>query len=110
MVAGKGTGGLSEFVAQLDDNKAAYGYIRINVANDDMSNRAKFLLVSWCGAGVKVMRRAKLSVHLATVKTVVKAFAVEMSASEKTELDESKVMLLLKKAMGANYDRQTTTY
>ncbi|KAJ3366855.1 hypothetical protein HDU91_001708 [Kappamyces sp. JEL0680] len=76
-----GTGGLEEFKTQLKDDEAYFGYVRMVVGNDELSRRAKFLLVSWCGPGVKVMRRGKLSVHIADVKKVISSFAVEISAS-----------------------------
>ncbi|TPX30728.1 hypothetical protein SmJEL517_g05776 [Synchytrium microbalum] len=110
ILAGQGTGGLEEFTAQLKEDQAAFGYLRIVVGNDPLSQRAKFLLVSWCGPKVKVMRKAKLSVHIADVKTVFKSFAVEISASGLEDLREKDVQLLLKKAMGANYDRQSSAY
>jgi hypothetical protein len=58
------------------------------------------VLVSWCGSEVKVMRKAKLSVHIADVKNVLKAFAIQVQASEVVELDEKEVTLQLQKAMG----------
>jgi hypothetical protein len=76
-VAGSGTGGLSEFVSNLKDDTAAFGYLRINVANDNLSNRSKFLLVSWCGPEVKVMRKAKLSVHIADIKKVIQVCCMD---------------------------------
>ena len=97
-------------VEQLKEDQAAYGYIRMTVGNDDLSKRSKFVFVTWCGKQVKVMRRAKLSVHISAVKSVLKSFAVEISASEKKEINEKDLTLLLKKAMGANYDRQTSNY
>ncbi|KAI9099489.1 hypothetical protein DFS34DRAFT_617729 [Phlyctochytrium arcticum] len=105
-----GTGGLDEFVGKLKDDQAAFGYLRMTVGNDELSKRSKFLLVSWCGPQVKVMRKAKLSVHIAEVKNVIKTFAVEMAASSKEDLRENHITLLLKKAMGANYDRQASQY
>jgi Cofilin/tropomyosin-type actin-binding protein len=63
------------------------------------SKRAKFLLVSWCGPKVKVMRKAKLSVHIADVKKVMASFAVEVSVSSIDDLKDSEIQLLLKKAM-----------
>ena len=71
VLTGKGSGGLAEFVGNLKPEKAAFGYLRMNVANDQLSQRAKFVLVSWCGTEVKVMRKAKLSVHIADVKKVI---------------------------------------
>jgi hypothetical protein len=56
------------------------------------------------------MRRAKLSVHVADVKQVLKSFAVEVPATTVEDLKESSITLLLQKAMGANYDRQSSNY
>ena len=64
------------------------------------------------------MRKAKLSVHISNVKAVITSFAVEIAATTKEvrlcltfqDLREKEVTLLLKKAMGANYDRQTSQY
>ncbi len=109
-VSGKGTGGLSELKAKLKPENATFAFLRVTVGNDELSKRAKFVLISWCGSQVKVMRRAKLSVHIADVKHVIKNFAVEIAASSLDELDENELSLLVKKAMGANYDRQTSNY
>jgi len=56
------------------------------------------------------MRKAKLSIHIADVKTIFKSFAVEINATIPEDLEESTVMLAVTKAMGANYDRQTSNY
>ena len=56
------------------------------------------------------MRKAKLSVHVADVKTIVKVFSVEIQASSLEDISEPSVKLLLQKAMGANYDRQSSNY
>ncbi|KAI8848303.1 hypothetical protein BC829DRAFT_427709 [Chytridium lagenaria] len=100
-VAGTGSGGLSEFVSHLRDDQASFGFIRVVVGNDELSLRAKFVLVTWCGSGVKL--------HIADVKRVLKSFAVEISASSKDDLVEQDVKTLLKKAMGANYDSQAAS-
>jgi hypothetical protein len=68
----KGTEGLKEFVDSLDENQAAFGYVRINVSNDELSVRTKFIFVTWIGSGVKVMRKAKLSVHVSDVKNILR--------------------------------------
>jgi hypothetical protein len=109
-LAGSGKGGLAEFKSSLKVDKAAFGYLRIVVGNDELSRRAKFVLVSWCGSSVKVMRKAKLSVHIADVKKCMSSFAVELSATTVEDLKEADIQLTLKKAMGANYDRQTSQY
>ncbi|CAG8542194.1 2944_t:CDS:2 [Acaulospora morrowiae] len=106
----KGTQGLSEFVRELDESQAAFGYIRLNVSNDELSVRTKFVFVTWIGSSVKVMRKAKLSVHVADVKRVIQAYAVEINAHEKSELDEGEILTKLRKAGGANYDRGAHDY
>ena len=35
VVAGTGSGGLSEFVGQLSDDVAGWGYVRMNMSNDE---------------------------------------------------------------------------
>ncbi|KAJ3108005.1 hypothetical protein HDU97_002585 [Phlyctochytrium planicorne] len=104
---------LLEYINAKDDvlqlSGTAFGFLRVIVGNDELSQRAKFVLITWCGSGVKVMRKAKLSVHIADVKRVLKSFAVEISASSKDDLNESDVKALLKKAMGANYDSQASS-
>jgi hypothetical protein len=37
-------------------------------------------------------------------------FAVQIAADNLGELKQEEIILLLKKAMGANYDRQTSAY
>jgi hypothetical protein len=79
-----GEGGLAEFVATLKEDEAAYGFVRymflcvakksvypksysrMSFANDELSQRAKFVFISWVGQKVKVMRKAKISVRLFT--------------------------------------------
>ncbi|KXS20333.1 actin depolymerizing protein [Gonapodya prolifera JEL478] len=109
-LAAKGTGGLAEFKSRLTNDKAAFGYVRLVLSNDGLSKRAKFLLVTWVPPGVKVMRKAKVSVHISDVKQVIKVFSVEVSGSQMDELREDDILLKAKKAMGANYDRQASNY
>lgn len=101
---------MEELKSKLEADKAAYAYVRMTVGNDEYSKRAKFVFITWCGPEVKVMRRAKISVHGTTVKAVIKSFAVEVAASSIKDLNEADITLLLKKAMGANYDRQSSNY
>ncbi|KAJ1650822.1 hypothetical protein IWQ61_008469 [Dispira simplex] len=109
-LAQTGTGGLGEFVKHLQPNQAAFGYIRIPISNDELSQRIKFVFVCWCGPQVKVMRKAKLGIHKAEVKNVLRTFSIEIMASDLHDLDEKDVVLKLRKASGANYDRQTSDY
>jgi hypothetical protein len=76
------------------------------MSNDDYSQRVKFILVSWCGPSVGILRKAKLWVHLMSIKEVVRSYHIEIPASHVEDLEESTVVLKLKQAAGANYDGQ----
>ncbi|KAI0805968.1 actin depolymerizing protein [Irpex lacteus] len=99
-----GTGGLEELREHLDDSKASYAYVRIRYSNDKESQREKFILVVWIGPSCKVMRKAKISVHSADVKSVLRVFSIEVPAREKDDLKEEPIVVKLRKAGGASYD------
>lgn len=44
--------------------------------------------MKWIGEQVKVMRRAKVSVHAADVKNVIRSYSIEVSAENIGDLDE----------------------
>jgi len=99
-----GTGDLSELREALDDSKASYAYARVSYSNDKESTREKFILVVWIGPNCKVMRRAKISVHTADVKTVLRVYSIEVAAREKDDLKQDPIVVRLRKAGGASYD------
>ncbi|KAG1812384.1 hypothetical protein EV424DRAFT_1473586 [Suillus variegatus] len=99
-----GTGGLAELRDALGDSKASYAYVRVTFSNDKESQREKFILVVWIGPGCKVMRKAKISVHAADVKQVLRVYSIEVPAREKEDLKEDPIVVKLRKAGGASYD------
>jgi len=99
-----GTGGLSELREALEDSKASYAYVRVSYSNDKESTREKFILVVWIGPNCKVMRKAKISVHSADVKSVLRVYSIEVAAREKDDLNEDPIVVRLRKAGGASYD------
>jgi len=99
-----GSGGLEELREQLNDGAASYAYARVTYANDKESSREKFILVIWIGPSCKVMRKAKISVHAADVKQVLKVYSIEVAAREKDDLKEEPIVVRLRKAGGASYD------
>ncbi|KAI8882757.1 actin depolymerizing protein [Backusella circina FSU 941] len=109
-VAGSGNGGLDEFTKQLKANVAGWGYLRMNMSNDEYSQRVKFVLVPWCGDEVGVMRKAKLSIQISEVKNILRNYHIEFPASHTHDLKEDEVMTKLRRAGGANYDRQSSNY
>jgi len=103
-VTATGSGGLTELREHLDDHKASFAYVRVTYSNDKESQREKFILVTWIGSGCKVMRKAKISVHAADVKTVLRVYSIEVPAREKDDLKEDPIIIRLRKAGGASYD------
>ncbi|KIJ09759.1 hypothetical protein PAXINDRAFT_87033 [Paxillus involutus ATCC 200175] len=99
-----GTGSLADLRHALDDSKASYGYARVTYSNDKESRREKFILVVWIGSGCKVMRKAKISVHAANVKEVLRVYSIEVAARERDDLKEDPIIVRLRKAGGASYD------
>ncbi|GAA5883510.1 hypothetical protein JCM16303_005454 [Sporobolomyces ruberrimus] len=100
-----GNGGLTELKDNLKDENASFAYVRVKYANDTESTREKFIFVVWIGSGVKVMRKAKLSVHSADVKKVLSQFSIEVPANSLDDLAEDPIVVRLRKAGGASYDR-----
>lgn len=83
-----GTGGLDELMGQLKEGNASFAYVRVKYANDVESTREKFILVTWIGKDVRVLRKAKLSVHAADVKRVISVFSLEVPANSLDDLAE----------------------
>jgi len=102
VVQATGSGGYHEFKGQFQDSQCQFGFVRVNTG-DNESKRAKFVFVSWVGTGVSPLKRAKVSVHKANVKEVVRDYACEVHAENHEELEESAVMDKVIKSGGANY-------
>ncbi|WVO16973.1 hypothetical protein L204_104659 [Cryptococcus depauperatus] len=100
-----GIGGLFELTSSLKPENASFAYAKVRYVNDEHSFREKFVLIVWIGENVKVMRRAKVSVHVADVKKVLRAYSIEVSASSPTDLKQDDIVTRLRRAGGANYDR-----
>ncbi|KAH8925335.1 actin depolymerizing protein, partial [Atractiella rhizophila] len=96
-----GEGGLEEFKSKLDDSKGSYGYCRIEYANDEESKRSKFILVTWIGSNVKVMRKARMGVHISDVKQTLRQYSLDVAASSADDLQEDPIVVRLRKAGGA---------
>ena len=109
VLVGTGTGGLEEFVSQFgDDTECAFGYARV-VTGDEESKRVKFVLFAWTGDNAGIMKKAKMSVHKANVKEVLREFSLETLASDASDLDAAKIKAAVIKAGGANYMGQSSS-
>lgn len=56
------------------------------------------------------MRKAKLSIQIADVKSILRNYHIEVPASSVQDLDEQEILTKLRRAGGANYDRQSSNY
>jgi len=91
-----------EFKSLFTDDERLYGFIRIDTG-DELSKRAKFVLITWVGPNVSALRRAKMSIDKSLVKTVITNFAIEVLATEHEQLEKASLEDALRKAGGANY-------
>jgi hypothetical protein len=48
-LAGTGTGTIEELTESLEEDEAAYAYVRVKLGNDEYSERTKFVFVVWAG-------------------------------------------------------------
>eukprot|EP01099_Mayorella_cantabrigiensis_P005927 TRINITY_DN484_c0_g1_i1.p1 TRINITY_DN484_c0_g1~~TRINITY_DN484_c0_g1_i1.p1 ORF type:complete len:146 (-),score=49.36 TRINITY_DN484_c0_g1_i1:98-535(-) len=101
-VTATGSGNISELVGHLRDDAVQYGFIAV-ITGDSESVRKKFVFLSWGGPSASVMKKAKISVHKADVKKVVRDFAVEVHGTEKADFDEQVILATVRKAGGADY-------
>ncbi|XP_019773632.1 uncharacterized protein LOC109546902 [Dendroctonus ponderosae] len=92
----------NQFKKQFGDDERAFGYIRVQTG-DEMSRRAKFLLVTWVGPSVSVLKRAKMSTDKALIKDVVSNFAVELQTENIGDIELRNFETELDKAAGAHY-------
>lgn len=53
------------------DDERLYGFIRIE-SGDELSKRAKFVLVAWVGENLSAMKKAKVGTDKSSVKAVLK--------------------------------------
>ncbi|XP_013392513.1 coactosin-like protein [Lingula anatina] len=92
----------AEFKSKFSDDERLFGYVRI-YTGDELSRRAKFVLVAWVGPNVGALKKAKMSTDKAVIKEVIQNFAIELMPHEAHELDEEELREACIKAGGANY-------
>jgi len=95
----------ADFQSKFNDDERLFGFVRMTTGEEPAfkSARAKFVLVTWIGAEVNALKRAKVSTDKSLVKNVIKSYALEIQTSDKSELKEGYIKQLLVKAGGANY-------
>eukprot|EP00048_Salpingoeca_helianthica_P014347 m.221260 g.221260 ORF g.221260 m.221260 type:complete len:144 (-) comp15752_c0_seq1:305-736(-) len=92
----------NEFLTHFTDDQRVYGFVRIT-SGDELSVRAKFVLITWVGRAVSVVKRAKVSTDKAFVKQVIMSYAKEILADRIEEIQYETVLDVIKSVGGANY-------
>eukprot|EP00029_Vermamoeba_vermiformis_P014752 TRINITY_DN9866_c0_g1_i1.p1 TRINITY_DN9866_c0_g1~~TRINITY_DN9866_c0_g1_i1.p1 ORF type:complete len:139 (+),score=36.57 TRINITY_DN9866_c0_g1_i1:54-470(+) len=96
-VVGKGSDGASGAVALLKDDQVNYGILRVNFTAEDNTERTKFVFFAWAGPSASILKKGKMSVHKASVKTIFKDFALEFQTDNRDDLAESAVVSQVKR-------------
>lgn len=108
VVDSSGSGGLSEFVSKVKDNDVMFGFLRVSFG-DAQSKRIKFVMVTWSGEAVSPMKRARISMHKATVQGLLKGYHIDIQTSTVDDLHEDVIEQKILKAAGANYDQSLSS-
>jgi hypothetical protein len=91
-----------DFKSNFSNDDRGFGYIRIKTG-DEMSKRAKFVLVTWVGPNVSVMKKAKMSTDKALMKDVIQNMSVELQLENHGEFSHDHFKMQVDKASGARY-------
>jgi hypothetical protein len=92
----------NDFKGRFTDDERGFGYIRCTTG-DELSKRWKFALITWIGANVSPLPRAKMSTDKSLVKEIITSYAAEIQPGDSEEMEEENVKAILRKAGGANY-------
>ena len=58
-----------QLISDADDERI-FSFVRVQTG-DELSRRSKFALVIWCGSGVSVLKRARVSTDKILVKDIL---------------------------------------
>jgi len=93
---------IEELKQMLSDDDRAFAFVRV-LAGDEMSKRKKFVLLTWVGSAVSTLKRARVSIDKALVKSIIQNFAVELQIETPDELTDEFLRSAVDKVGGANY-------
>ncbi|KAL3310206.1 Coactosin-like protein [Cichlidogyrus casuarinus] len=93
---------VEEIKSYLEEDARLYVFYR-TVTGDDLSKRAKFAFIIWCGPNVSAMNRARMSTEAAFVKDIIQSYAIEKTITDASDFDLEHLRSLMVKAGGAAY-------
>jgi len=91
-----------ELKALFQPGERAFAFLRV-FSGDELSKRAKFTLITWCGASVSPLKRARISADKALVKEVIQSYAVDVLFNDEKDVTEEHIMDSIRRAGGAHY-------
>jgi len=96
-VQGKGSGGVSEALGHLHEDQVQYGMFRVSFRADDDTERTKYVLFAYAGPKASILKKGKMSVHKASIKSIFKDFALELQTDNIDDLSEDNVIAQVKR-------------
>jgi len=94
--------GFDKFKASFGAGDRGFGFYRVNTG-DELSKRAKFVLLTWVGPGVSFVKRGKMSVDKTLIKEVVLNYSVEIQLDNDNDFEFDYFKQEVDKAGGAKY-------
>eukprot|EP00092_Neocalanus_flemingeri_P096868 GFUD01123343.1.p1 GENE.GFUD01123343.1~~GFUD01123343.1.p1 ORF type:complete len:238 (+),score=62.34 GFUD01123343.1:103-816(+) len=88
------------FKSHFGPDDRGFGYIKI-MTGDEMSKRSKFVLSTWVGPNVSVMKKAKMSTDKALMKEIIQNLSVELQIENANEFSMDHFKAEVDKAGGA---------
>jgi len=101
ILVGSGTGGLSEFMDSVVEDKVLFGVFRVTAVDQD-SRRAKFIYVTYAGSGVGILKKARVSTQKPQFENFFKGVHVSVQANEKSDISQEDLIQKLNASTGAH--------
>eukprot|EP01104_Vermistella_antarctica_P012437 TRINITY_DN3598_c0_g2_i1.p1 TRINITY_DN3598_c0_g2~~TRINITY_DN3598_c0_g2_i1.p1 ORF type:complete len:564 (-),score=165.66 TRINITY_DN3598_c0_g2_i1:164-1855(-) len=94
-----GSGGVEELKGHLQDDGISYGIVRVTEQIDN-STTVKFVMISWVGEKVRLIRKAKITTHIGRIHEVLGQYHTDLPVSDKTDLTQDAIMKRVAAASG----------
>jgi len=99
---GEGSGGHSEWIDTVDDAKIQFTLLRVLAVDEEGSRRTKFVFVSFVGAKVSPLKRAKVSVIKPEVQSAMGAITLTLEGDTPSDFTVTSIAKDLLRCGGAH--------